>query len=176
MTPQTVAHKAPLSMGFFRLEYWSGLPFLLQSPNVVLNYIPFLSFIVLYLLAFTLWPGYKHLDYRNHTFFPLRTIVGLLGWLSWQTISLQCKRPQFDPWVRKFPWRRDRLPTSVFLGFPGGSDGKESACNAGDQGSLPGLGRSPWRQSSPIFLPAESLWTEGPGRLQSMGLQRVGHD
>ena len=31
----------------------------------------------------------------------------------------------------------------VFLGFPGGSDGKESACNAGDMGSIPGLGRSP---------------------------------
>ena len=30
-----------------------------------------------------------------------------------------------------------------FLGFPGGSDGKESACNAGDLGSIPGLGRSP---------------------------------
>ena len=28
------------------------------------------------------------------------------------------------------------------LGFPGGSDGKESACNAGDLGSIPGLGRS----------------------------------
>ena len=28
-------------------------------------------------------------------------------------------------------------------GFPGGSDGKASACNAGDQGSIPGLGRSP---------------------------------
>ena len=28
-------------------------------------------------------------------------------------------------------------------GFPGGSDGKESACNAGDLGSIPGLGRSP---------------------------------
>ena len=30
-----------------------------------------------------------------------------------------------------------------FLGFPGGSDGKESACNEGDLGSIPGLGRSP---------------------------------
>ena len=28
-------------------------------------------------------------------------------------------------------------------GFPGGSDGKASACNAGDPGSIPGLGRSP---------------------------------
>ena len=31
----------------------------------------------------------------------------------------------------------------VVKGFPGGSDGKESACNAGDAGSIPGLGRSP---------------------------------
>ena len=37
----------------------------------------------------------------------------------------------------------DRLPTPVFLGFPGGSDGKESACNAGDLGLILGLGRSP---------------------------------
>ena len=43
------------------------------------------------------------------------------------------------------PWRRDRLPTPIFLGFPGGSDGKESACNVGDLGSIPGLGRSPGR-------------------------------
>ena len=41
------------------------------------------------------------------------------------------------------PWRKDRLPTPVFFGFPGGSAGKESACNAGDLGSIPGLGRSP---------------------------------
>ena len=31
----------------------------------------------------------------------------------------------------------------VFFGFPGGSDSKESTCNAGDLGSIPGLGRSP---------------------------------
>ena len=37
----------------------------------------------------------------------------------------------------------DRLPTPVLLGFPCGLPGKESACNAGDLGSIPGLGRSP---------------------------------
>ena len=37
----------------------------------------------------------------------------------------------------------DRLPTPVFLGFPGGSDSKESACNVGDLGLIPGLGKSP---------------------------------
>ena len=44
---------------------------------------------------------------------------------------------------RKFPWRRDRLPIPVFLGFPGSSADKESACNVGDLGSILGLGRSP---------------------------------
>ena len=34
-------------------------------------------------------------------------------------------------WVGKIPWRRDRLPIPVFLGFPCGLAGKESTCNAG---------------------------------------------
>ena len=37
---------------------------------------------------------------------------------------------RFDSWVRKIPWRRDRLPTPVFTGFPRGSDSKEFAFNA----------------------------------------------
>ena len=38
---------------------------------------------------------------------------------------------------------KDRLPTPVFLGFPGGSAGKESTCSAADLGLVPGLRRSP---------------------------------
>ena len=71
------------------------------------------------------------------------------------------------------------LPTPGFLGFPGGSVSKESTCNAGDLGSIPGLGRFPWRrawQPTPVFLPGESPWTEEPGWLQFMGSQRVGHN
>ena len=49
----------------------------------------------------------------------------------------------FDPWVRMITWKRDRLHTAVFLAFRDGSDGKESACNAGDLGLIPGLERSP---------------------------------
>ena len=48
-----------------------------------------------------------------------------------------------NSWVRKIPLRRHRLPTPEFLGFPCGSEGKESTCNMGDLGSIPGLGRSP---------------------------------
>ena len=44
--------------------------------------------------------------------------------------------------------RRHRLPTPVFLGFPGGSAGKEPACNAGDLSLIPGLGRSPGEGNS----------------------------
>ena len=44
--------------------------------------------------------------------------------------------------VWKSPWRRDRLPTPVFLGFSCVSAGKESACSVGDLDSTPGLGRS----------------------------------
>ena len=51
--------------------------------------------------------------------------------------------PGLESWVGKIRWRRDRLPTPVFLGFPGGSDGKESSCSAGDLGLIPGLGKSP---------------------------------
>ena len=46
-------------------------------------------------------------------------------------------------WVGKISQRRDGLPTPVFLSFPAGLDGEEPACNAGDLGSILGLGRSP---------------------------------
>ena len=52
-------------------------------------------------------------------------------------------RPQFNSWVWKIPWRRDRLPIPIFMDFPGGADGKESACNVRDLGLIPGLGRTP---------------------------------
>ena len=58
-------------------------------------------------------------------------------------MALQGRKPQFDSWVGKIPWGRDRLPSPVFLGFPCGSAGKESTCNVGDLGLIPRLGRSP---------------------------------
>ena len=58
----------------------------------------------------------------------------------------------------RFPWRKDRLPIPVFLGFPCGSAGKESACNAGNLVSIPGVGKIPWRRErlpTPVFWPGE---------------------
>ena len=94
----TVAHQAPLSMGFARQEYWGGLP----CPP----------------------PGDLATQGLNS---------GLLL-CRWILYAGKCRRPTFDSWVRKIPWKRDRLPTPVFLGFPCGSDGKEAACNVGDLG------------------------------------------
>ena len=56
--------------------------------------------------------------------------------------ACNARDPGSIPGFAKICWRRDRLPTPVFLGFPGGSDGKEPACNTGDLGLIPGLGRS----------------------------------
>ena len=78
----------------------------------------------------------------SHYVSPLRKVL-------WRQIAQLVKNLpamqelRFYSWVGKICWRRDRLPTPVFLGFPYGSAGKESTCNVGDLGSTPGLGRSP---------------------------------
>ena len=104
--------------------------------------------------------------------------------LSWVHLHLRCTNRYWD--------------------FPGGSDGKASACSVGDLGLIPGSGRSsgegngnPLWCSCPPPSPRQKgfngtlekemathsstlawriPWREDPGRLQSMGLQRVGHD
>ena len=97
-------------------------------------------------------------------------------------------------WGRS-PWRRDRLPTPLFLGFPGGSAGKESVCNEGDLGLIPRLGnplekekathssilawRIPWTvEGSSSLLPVSQLTPCLPW-VQSLGWKDFpggGHD
>ena len=69
----------------------------------------------------------------------------------------------------------------IYIGLPQWLSGKESACNTGDirdMGSIPGSGRSPGRDhGNPLHILAWRIpWTQEPGRLQSIGSQRVGHD
>ena len=70
------------------------------------------------------------------------------------------------------------LPTPVFLGFHGGSDGQEST--AMWKTWVQSLGwEDPLEEgmlTHTVFLPGESAWTEEPGGLQSTGSQNVGHD
>ena len=60
----------------------------------------------------------------------------------------------------------DRLPTSVFLGFPGGSEGKESAFNEGDLGSIPELERPPGGGHG---NPLQYSYLENPQGQRSLG-------
>ena len=81
--------------------------------------------------------------------------------LEWFAISSS----RGSSWPRVWTW--DSWPPAgqvgslplFHSGFPGGSDGKESACSAGDSALIPGLGKFPWRwewQPTPVRLPGES--------------------
>ena len=73
-------------------------------------------------------------------------------------------------WVTLWDW------IFCFLGFPGDLDGRESACNAGDWGWIPASGRSPGKgHGNPLQYSCLENSME-PGRLQSLVLQRVGHN
>ena len=94
-------------------------------------------------------------------------------WKGWE-------QKAFLPWFLAFPkhWLRVRLCFIAFIGFLCGSDGKESACNARNLGSIPRSGRSLEKGMAThcSILAWRIPWTEEPGRLPSMGLQRIGHD
>ena len=105
-------------------------------------------------------------------------IDGFPGSSTGERICLQCRRPQFNSLFKKNPWRKDRVPTPGFLGYPGGSDGKESTYNVGDLGSIPGLRRCPGGgHGNPLqyscmenTLDREAWWA------MTHGIARVRHD
>ena len=67
---------------------------------------------------------------------------------------------------------------NLWMYLPGGSDGKASAYNAGDLGSIPGSGRSLKKEMAThsSILAWKIPWTEECGGLKFMGPQRVRHD
>ena len=77
-------------------------------------------------------------------------------------------------WLARFGF----ILVTLVMYYPGGSDSKESACSAGD--SVQSLGREyPLEKvlaTHSSILAWKIPWTEEPGRLQSMGSQRVRHD
>ena len=80
--------------------------------------------------------------------------------MSGRNIPIILRKGWRFPGIRPLPafWPFMIGLRTVLKGFPAGSDGKESACNAGDPGSIPGSGRFPWRrewQPTLVFLPGE---------------------
>ena len=118
--PRGLYHNAPLSMRFSRREHWSGLPF--SCPADLPN--PRTEPRLLHCRQ-----NLYHLNHQgiNGQSWNLESIWSLAGW-SYDTDILEVIRYMIP------------LPQATFLG---GSDGKESACNARKPGSIPGLERSP---------------------------------
>ena len=75
------------------------------------------------------------------------------------SVGKECGRPGFNSYIGKIHWRKDRLPTPVFLGFPCGSAGKESIhLQYGRPGFDPWVEKIPWsreRLLTPIFRSGE---------------------
>ena len=66
-------------------------------------------------------------------------------------------QPRFNSWVRKVCWKRERLPTAVFLGFSGDSAGKESPAMQ-ETWVRSWVGKIPWRRErlpTPVFWAGE---------------------
>ena len=124
---------------------------------------------------YTIWKPLNWIEIYYFSNIYYLSLSGLPWYLSWKRIGLQCRRPLFNSWVKKICWRRDRIPTSVFLGFPYGSAGKESACNAGDLVSIPGLGRSPG-EGKGYPLQYSCLENSMDCIVSGVVKQRVGHD
>ena len=88
-------------------------------------------------------------------------------------IRLQCRRPRFNSRVGKIPWNRDRLPTPVLLGFPGGPDVKNLPAVWRPRLD-PWLGKIPWsrdRLPTPVFsgFPAGSAGKESICNARGLG-------
>ena len=95
-------------------------------------------------------------------------------WLSYKIILVSGVQLGIHHFYRLYPmyWRRDRLLTPVFLGFPGILVGKESACNAGDLGSIPV--EDPLEEGKATH--SRILAWRIPWTVLSMGSQRFRHD
>ena len=76
--------------------------------------------------------------------------IGLPRWLSGKESTCQCRRPGFDPWVGKIPWRRKWQPTPVFL--PGESSWTEEPRGLQSMRSQKILTQLANKQQQPIIL------------------------
>ena len=102
--------------------------------------------------------------YKSDNVSPSVKLASLIAQLV--KIHLQCRRPRFDSWVGKIRWRRNRLPTPVFWGFPCGLAGKRIHPQCVRPEFDPWVGKIPWRREglpTPIFWLGElhglySLW------------------
>ena len=117
-TPWTATYQAPLSMGFSRQEYWSG---------VAIAFSELIYWIIILCQALAKCPTYFIVSIH-----PIR---GFPGGASGKEPACQCgrhRRHGLHPRVGMIPWRRKCQPTPVFL--PGESNGQRSLSGCSPQG------------------------------------------
>ena len=154
------AHQAPPSLGFSRQEHRSGLPF----PSPVHESEKWKWSRSVGLLSFLIY-------FKNNS-----KVTQMLIEAPSSSHKLNTKSSSSQIWpsapeslenllkiqisnhtvIKYSRWGLENCSLVRVQGFPGRSDGKESACNAEDPGSIPGSGRSPWRrewQPTLVFLP-----------------------
>ena len=168
-TPWTIAYKASPSMGFSRQEYWSLLPF--PSPGYLPDPGIEPQFLALQSDSFPYEPSGKPLC-RKWTMWSFKDGVPLHMWerLS-QSVVFSCR----IFWANETGGNVNKSSNSSGLSwinaFLVAQTVKESACNAGDLGLIPGSGRFPWRrkwQPTSVFLPGKS---QEPRSLDGYNLQ-----
>ena len=122
---QTAVHQAPLSMGFSRQEFWSGLPLPppghLPDPGIKSTSLTTPESAREFFTTSTSWELFLLSDIRQRKTsisFPDGSVVKNLPLMQ------ETWRHWFDPWVRKNPWRRKWQHIPVFL--PGKSHGQRS--------------------------------------------------
>ena len=122
----------------------------------------------------------------SHIKMPLKKnswsfIIPVLSWNIIQGGNLASRHPVFNAWTGNLPIYFINMCVCIYM-LPWWFSGKESACQCRKHKRCrfdPWVWKISWRrawQPTPVFFPGESLWMEEPGGLQSIGLQRVGHN
>ena len=113
----------------------------------------------------------------THWFIPIQSIQNIFTYIITMILGdVESWFPQYHQHMIRQTWVS--CFDTVSEGFPGGSDGKESTCNARDLGWIPGWGRSPGkRNGNPLqYSCLETSMDRGVWWATVQGLQRVRHD
>ena len=160
-TPWTLAHQAPLFMGFPRRDYWNGLPWPppgdLPDPWIKTGSPALKTDCLLELAPFTWHSSFKVNPYCNkyQYFIPF---YGQERCWSWNSNTLATSGEELTHWKRPWCWE----------GLGAGGEGD----NRGWDGWMALPTRWAW-----VWVNSGSWWWTGrPGVLRFMGSQRVGHD
>ena len=132
-----------ISFNLLRLPLWTNVRFILKNVPCAFEKIAYSALVGLGVLYMSVWSSWSSVVQVFYFLIDFLSRCSIQHWRWDIEVAMCCYRAVYIS----------------LQGFPGGSEGKASSCNVGDPGSIPGLGRIPWRrkwQPTPVFLPGES--------------------